>query len=534
MAGLLGSGRTETARAVFAADRPDGGTIRFGGREQRFATPVGSDRCRAWGSAREDRKIEGIIPDMSVRENLTLALLPQLSRSGIVDEARQREIVDRFIAMLGVKCSGPEQKIRELSGGNQQKVLLARWMCMNPKLLILDEPTRGIDVGAKAEIQALIRELADQGLGVLMISSELEEVIEGSDRVFVLRDGRTVAEFAKAEISEPAVMSAMAHGDDPRCGLSWVVPRPLRHGRGAGGADRVQLRLHAQLRLAADAQRQPDPGLHHRHRRRRHDPGDRHRRHRPVGRLADGDLRRGGAADLPGQAVSPAQPRGRRGPGLRRAGPGRGMFGLFNGWLITRFRIQPIIATLVLFIAGRGIAQVMTNGDLQVFKTPEFQFIGLGRVLGIPFQVWIMAVIVIVAAWALRRTVFGRQVLATGGNEAAARLSGVPTSRVKLLVYGISGLLSGIAGLIVIAINSSSDANLVGLGMELDAIAAVAVGGTLLSGGRATVVGTLLGALIIQLVRYTLLANGVPDAAALVVKALIIVLAVWLQRRSGA
>jgi ribose transport system permease protein len=155
-------------------------------------------------------------------------------------------------------------------------------------------------------------------------------------------------------------------------------------------------------------------------------------------------------------------------------------------------------------------------------------------VLGIPFQVWIMAVIVIVAAWALRRTVFGRQVLATGGNEAAARLSGVPTSRIKLLVYGISGLLSGIAGLIVIAINSSSDANLVGLGMELDAIAAVAVGGTLLSGGRATVIGTLLGALIIQLVRYTLLANGVPDAAALVVKALIIVLAVWLQRRGPA
>ena len=163
-----------------------------------------------------------------------------------------------------------------------------------------------------------------------------------------------------------------------------------------------------------------------------------------------------------------------------------------------------------------------------------FYAIGSGRVLGIPFQVWIMAGIVIVAAWALQRTVFGRQVLATGGNEAAARLAGVPTARVKLLVYGISGLLSGIAGLIVIAINSSSDANLVGLGMELDAIAAVAVGGTLLSGGRATVIGTLLGALIIQLVRYTLLANGVPDAAALVVKALIIVLAVWLQRRGPA
>jgi ribose transport system ATP-binding protein len=212
LAGLLGSGRTETARAVFAADRADGGSIRFAGREEHFATPSAAIAA-GMGFCSEDRKIEGIVPDMSVRENLTLALLPQLSRSGVVDEARQREIVQRFIAKLGVKCSGPEQKIRELSGGNQQKVLLARWMCMNPKLLILDEPTRGIDVGAKAEIQALIRQLADQGLGVLMISSELEEVIEGSDRVFVLRDGRSVAELAKGQITEPAVMSAMAHGE---------------------------------------------------------------------------------------------------------------------------------------------------------------------------------------------------------------------------------------------------------------------------------------------------------------------------------
>ncbi len=209
-------------------------------------------------------------------------------------------------------------------------------------------------------------------------------------------------------------------------------------------------------------------------------------------------------------------------------------FGLFNGWLINQFSIQPIIATLVLFIAGRGIAQVSTNGDLQVFKVPEFQAIAIGRILGVPFQVWIMVVVVIIAAVVLRRTVFGRQVLAVGGNEEAARLSGVPVKRVKLIVYAVSGFCSGIAGLIVIAMNSAADANLIGLGMELDAIAAVAVGGTLLTGGRATILGTLLGALIIQLVRYTLLANGVPDAAALVVKAGLIILAVWLQRQEHA
>jgi len=212
LAGLLGSGRTETARAVFGADRPDGGTIRFAGAENAIAEP--SDAIRAgMGFCSEDRKLEGIIPDMSVRENLTLALMPQLARRGIVDETRSREIVDNFIRRLGIRCSGPEQRIRELSGGNQQKVLLARWLCMNPRLLILDEPTRGIDVGAKAEILSLIRELAGQGLGVLMISSELEEVVEAASRIFVLRDGYTVAELRGDAVNEQSVMAAMAHGE---------------------------------------------------------------------------------------------------------------------------------------------------------------------------------------------------------------------------------------------------------------------------------------------------------------------------------
>ena len=132
---------------------------------------------------------------------------------GVVDEGSQRAIVDSFMKRLAIKASGAEQKIRELSGGNQQKVLLARWLCTDPKLLILDEPTRGIDVGAKAEIQSLIRELADQGLGVLMISSELEEITEGADRVFVLSDGRTVADLPHSAASASAIMAAMAHED---------------------------------------------------------------------------------------------------------------------------------------------------------------------------------------------------------------------------------------------------------------------------------------------------------------------------------
>jgi ribose transport system ATP-binding protein len=151
---------------------------------------------------------------MSVAENMTLAILPSISRRGVLDDSRQREIVDNFIRQLDIKCSGPNQRAGDLSGGNQQKVLLARWLALNPKLLILDEPTRGIDVGAKAEIQRLIQGLAQQGLAVVMISSELEEIAEGADRIFVLRDGVMVAELDGSLVNEDQIVAAMAHGHE--------------------------------------------------------------------------------------------------------------------------------------------------------------------------------------------------------------------------------------------------------------------------------------------------------------------------------
>jgi ribose transport system ATP-binding protein len=162
----------------------------------------------------EDRKADGIVPGLSVRENIALAALPALSRAGIVSRRRQDEIVDRFIARLRIKASSPEQKVGELSGGNQQKVLLARLLARNPKLLVLDEPTRGIDIGAKAEVQSLIDELAASGLGVVLISSEFEEIVEGSDTVVVLRDGRAVATLRGDEVTEDALLSALASSED--------------------------------------------------------------------------------------------------------------------------------------------------------------------------------------------------------------------------------------------------------------------------------------------------------------------------------
>jgi galactofuranose transport system permease protein len=207
--------------------------------------------------------------------------------------------------------------------------------------------------------------------------------------------------------------------------------------------------------------------------------------------------------------------------------------GLFNGILVTVFRIQPIVATLILYIAGRGIAEVLVNGVVD-FSNPTFQFIGSGAVLGIPFQVLVMVIITIFFIWLVRGTIFGRQVVATGGNESAARLAGIPVARVKLAVYIIMGILAGIAGVFYISNNSSADPGGIGLGMELNAIAAVAVGGSSLLGGQANIIGTFVGAVFIQLLTFSLTANNVSADISKVVEALLIIVAVYLQTQRKA
>jgi simple sugar transport system permease protein/ribose transport system permease protein len=207
--------------------------------------------------------------------------------------------------------------------------------------------------------------------------------------------------------------------------------------------------------------------------------------------------------------------------------------GLFNGTLVARFGVQPIIATLILFIAGRGIAQLITGGALQPLSNPDFQWIGLARPFGLPAQV-IIAFVVALAAWlVMRLTVYGRQVLAVGGNETASRLAGVPAARVKLLAYVTSAVLAGLVGLIAVSANSASDANNTGVGMELDAIAAVAVAGIPLTGGKVNVWGAVVGAVLLKLLQNTLIAHGITKEVAQIIEGAVIVGALWLQRHEA-
>jgi galactofuranose transport system permease protein len=205
--------------------------------------------------------------------------------------------------------------------------------------------------------------------------------------------------------------------------------------------------------------------------------------------------------------------------------------GAFNGALITGFRIQPIIVTLATLITVRGVAQVISDGGRLIpFSNPSFEYLGRGHVGPVPVQIVIMALAVAVAIFLVRMTAFGRYVAAVGGNEAAARLSGIRVHRTKITVYALSGLLAGLAGLIETARLGASDAQKVGLNIELDAIAAVVVGGTPLTGGRATVVGTVIGALIMQTLTTSFNMNQISFAWSLVIKAAIIVVAVYIQR----
>src|SRR5690606_27145296 len=207
LAGLLGSGRTEVGRALFGADLLEAGHVSIDGKGIRV-TSIRQTIKEGFSLVPEDRRTEGIIPNMSVRENITLVLLPKLSRMGIISRKKQEQIVDEFIKSLKIKTPSVDQHVKYLSGGNQQKVILARWLCTKPRLIVLDEPTRGIDVGAKAEIEKIIRELADEGISSLFISSELPELIRNSDRIAVMKDGKVVKVLRDAKMSQENIMAA--------------------------------------------------------------------------------------------------------------------------------------------------------------------------------------------------------------------------------------------------------------------------------------------------------------------------------------
>lgn len=212
LTGLLGSGRSELARVIYGADKAHTGTLKVDGKEVKIKAPIDAMNL-GMGLLPDDRKAEGIIGDMSVRENIVLAMQAKQGMFKKIPMAKQIEIADKFIDMLQIKTASRETLIKQLSGGNQQKVILARWLATEPEFLILDEPTRGIDIGTKTEIQKLVIKLAEEGKSVIFISSEIEEMLRTCNRMAVLRDGMKVGEIGMEEMTQEGVMHAIAGGD---------------------------------------------------------------------------------------------------------------------------------------------------------------------------------------------------------------------------------------------------------------------------------------------------------------------------------
>ncbi len=215
LAGLVGAGRTETARAIFGADKFDRGVIRVDGKPVRFSGPRDA-MTHGIGLVPEDRKKQALFLRLAIRTNMTIAAQDQMSRGWFVDERREDKLIEEFRRLLSIRMASPDQQAGLLSGGNQQKVVLARWLALRPKILIVDEPTRGIDVGSKVEVHNLLIEMAKSGIAVIVISSELPEILAVSDRIVTMREGRVTGEISRIEATQEILMSMMTAHEGSR------------------------------------------------------------------------------------------------------------------------------------------------------------------------------------------------------------------------------------------------------------------------------------------------------------------------------
>ncbi|MED0867983.1 ribose ABC transporter ATP-binding protein RbsA [Bacillus spizizenii] len=211
VSGLMGAGRTEIMRALFGVDRLDSGEIWIAGKKTAIKNPQDAVK-KGLGFITENRKDEGLLLDTSIRENIALPNLSSFSPKGLIDHKREAEFVDLLIKRLTIKTASPETHARHLSGGNQQKVVIAKWIGIGPKVLILDEPTRGVDVGAKREIYSLMNELTERGVAIIMVSSELPEILGMSDRIIVVHEGRISGEIDAQEATQERIMTLATGG----------------------------------------------------------------------------------------------------------------------------------------------------------------------------------------------------------------------------------------------------------------------------------------------------------------------------------
>ncbi len=545
LAGLVGSGRTELARVIFGVDRPTAGSLVLDGRRYR---PAGTSKALAHGIAyvSEDRGGQSLIGEFSILDNATLPVVDRATRFGLVFRRLQIALVDTRLKLMNLRFRDYQQPVSELSGGNQQKVVLAKWLSAQPKLLILDEPTQGVDVGAKAEVHRIVADLAEQGMAILMISSDMPEVLGMSDRVIVMRRGRIAAEFAREDATQEGIAAAAAGASASTTdGLApasvsdelvpgaasdapaatpparGAVPPPGSEGGGAGWL-RVLLRrrevgLLAVLLAAVVIISVINPRF----------LGGNNlasvaSNASLVGLVALGellvvltrniDVSVGSTIGLTAYIFGSLAESHPSWPIVVAiaAAIGVGLVcGAINGAVVAYGNVPSIVVTLGTMYIYRGYDSIISNGhEIAPGDIPQgaVDYVS-GTDLGIPRLLWICVVAFAIAGLVLRWTRRGREFYQVGSNPDGAGVLGIPLRRRVFTSFLVSGGLAGLVGALWAMYYAVIDGNSA-YGFELTVIAAVVVGGVALRGGYGTVVGVALGAIALYVIQNALnLAN---------------------------
>ena len=506
LAGLVGAGRSEIARAIFGIDPVRAGTIQVDG----HLLKRGVQAAISAGVALvpEDRQHEGLHLPLTVRENLMMAAGPH--QGPWINQGAESARSSEIIRELGIKAQSMTASVSSLSGGNQQKTLLGKWLENPPRVLILDEPTRGVDVAAKDQIHRLISKLAEQGVAIGVISSEMSEVVALADRVVVINQGRNAGTIERSEISQSRILELALPGDR--------VSPPIR-------ASRVGIPRSAVIACLLGIIILGTSGVN---------PGflaidnlrDLLVRFSPTFMLSVGmtmvilmreiDISIGSLMGLCAASLGICASADRLGLpptlsalvclGVGCAG------GLLNGALVVFARIPSIIVTLGTLTLFRAATEIAMGGRW-IEKLPDgLRQIGSGSFGGVPIAVSVALLVGLAGVWLTRRTRLGLRAYAIGSNPSAAELRGVDSRRIKLAVFVIMGLISGIAALV-----SSTQLQVIesgfGSGMELLVISAVIVGGTSIRGGKGSVFGSLLGTALLGVISSALVFLHLGDAA---------------------
>lgn len=536
--GFVGAGRSELGQALFGLRDLARGEVVVDG----HAIPLGSPR-RAMRAGLvylpEDRLVQGVFRSHPVRANASVAMLRSLSAFGWVPATRERRVAEGVVRDMNVRARSIEQAMVTLSGGNQQKVVFGRWQVTNPKVFVLDEPTRGVDVGAKGEIHRLIGDMADRGAAVVLISSELPEILAMCDRVVTLSEGHVTGVFdpkldSKESIAAAAVPRAAEAASAAQEGRSW--PARLLQFRELALVGFIVM-LCAVMAVARPGEFATFGNFL-----------DVLASAAVPAMMAQGamliicaggiDISVGSMMGLVGAMAAMAAKSGLPPSMCLALAVSLGcLLSLANGGTALVARIHPIIVTLAGISIYRGLMRIATGGD-EVLQLPGgYRALAEGTILGVPKLCYYGVGVTILAHVLLRYTLVGRRVLALGNSANAARLIGLSQARLTLFVFAVSGCLVGLCSVLHAGYYAKVEAGM-GAGMELRAIAAAVIGGANIMGGRGSAFGALLGAFLIALLPNVLIfARGSDYWQNLFVGGLILLAVVadaLLEQRAGA